>query len=321
MWRHAVASEGMSLTSAPVIVTLTLNPALDVSTAVERVVRQHKLRCEPPRITAGGGGVNVARTVTALGGTAIPVYAVGGLTGERYRLLLHQEGMPGIAVSIGGETRESISIDDRGDGGQYRFVFPGPAMTGEEYRSCLEAVGSRLVPGGYLVVSGSLPAGISGEVYAELVTTAHERGARCAIDASGDALAQAIAAGADLIKPSLRELSEFVGRDLGSTAEQDDAMRQILATSNVTEIALTLGADGAALATHDGVLRLPAFSVTERSTVGAGDAFIAGYVLRRVQGHPANEALRAALAAGAAMVASDRSSAALREWIERVERS
>ena len=68
----------MSTTTAPPIVTLTLNPALDVSTAVDRVVRQHKLRCDPPRITAGGGGVNVARTVAALGGTAVPVYAVGG---------------------------------------------------------------------------------------------------------------------------------------------------------------------------------------------------------------------------------------------------
>jgi len=311
----------MSTTTAPPIVTLTLNPALDVSTAVDRVVRQHKLRCDPPRITAGGGGVNVARTVAALGGTAVPVYAVGGLTGERYRLLLHQEGMPGIAISIGGETRESISIDDRHAGGQYRFVFPGPSMTEQEYRACLEAVRARLVRGGYLVVSGSLPQGISGDVYAELVETAHAQGARCAIDASGDALAQAVAGGADLIKPSLRELSEFVGRDLGSAAEQDAAMRQILATSRVAAIALTLGADGAALATDEGVLRAPAFAVTERSAVGAGDAFIAGYVLRTVQGRSANEALTAALAAGAAMVASDGTAAALRELIERFERS
>jgi len=311
----------MSTTTAPPIVTLTLNPALDVSTAVDRVVRQHKLRCDPPRITAGGGGVNVARTVAALGGTAVPVYAVGGLTGERYRLLLHQEGMPGIAISIGGETRESISIDDRHAGGQYRFVFPGPSMTEQEYRACLEAVRARLVRGGYLVVSGSLPQGISGDVYAELVEAAHAQGARCAIDASGDALAQAVAGGADLIKPSLRELSEFVGRDLGSAAEQDAAMRQILATSRVTAIALTLGADGAALATDQGVLRAPAFAVTERSAVGAGDAFIAGYVLRTVQGRSANEALTAALAAGAAMVASDGTAAALRELIERLERS
>lgn len=310
----------MTRTPVAPIVTLTLNPALDVSTSVERVVTQHKLRCEPPRVTAGGGGVNVARTIVALGGSAIPVYATGGLTGERYRLLLQQEGMPGIAVSIGGETRESISVGDRSAGSQYRFVFPGPSMTANEYQRCLEAVRARLAPGGYLVVSGSLPSGVSGEIYAELVDTAHDRGARCAIDASGDALARAIAAGADLVKPSLRELSELTGRELISAAEQDHALGEILAASRVSEIALTLGADGAALATPHGVLRAPAFPITERSTVGAGDAFLAGYVLRTVQGRRADEALRAALAAGAAVASSDGAAAPLRELVERFER-
>lgn len=311
----------MSTASLPPIVTLTLNPALDVSTAVDRVVIQHKLRCDAPRVAAGGGGVNVARTVVALGGHAIPVYAVGGLTGDRYRLLLQHEGMPGIPISIGGETRENIGVADRSGGGQYRFVFPGPTMTADEVRRCIEAVRGQLRPGAYLVASGSLPPGTSDTLYAELVELAHGVGARCAIDASGPALALAIAAGADLVKPSLRELSELSGRELGSAEQQDAAMREILAGSSVGAIALTLGADGAALAVGDEVLRAPAFTIAEQSTVGAGDAFVAGFVLRTLQGRSAADALRAALAAGAAAAATPGTSAPHRELVERLEQS
>lgn len=311
----------MPSSSVPPIVTLTLNPALDTSTSVDRVVTQHKLRCDAPRVAAGGGGVNVARTVVALGGDAMPVYAVGGLTGERYRLLLHQEGMPGIPISIGGETRESISVADRSDGGQYRFVFPGPTMTVEEVRRCVDAVRSRLQPGAYLVASGSLPPGAPDDVYAELVELAHEIGARCAIDASGHALALAIEAGADVVKPSLRELRELSGRDLTTGEQQDAAMLEIIAGSRVGAIALTLGADGAAIATRDQVLRAPAFEVAERSTVGAGDAFFAALVLRTLQGRSVAAALRAALAAGAGAVASQGTAAPHRELVERLEQS
>jgi len=309
----------MSTSSVLPIVTLTLNPALDVSTSVDRVVSRHKLRCEAPRVEAGGGGVNVARTIVALGGAAVPVFTAGGLTGERYRLLLHQEGLPGVPISIGGETRESISVNDRGDDAQYRFVFPGPTMTADELGRCLDAVAELLTPGGYLVASGSLPPGVPDGFYADVVRLAHARGARCAIDASGAALAHALAAGVDFVKPSLRELSELVGRELPTARLQDAALAELVADDRVGAIGLTLGADGAALATRDGVLRSPGFAVAERSTVGAGDAFVGAFVLRTSQGRSPAEALRAALAAGAGVVSSPGTALVDRELVERLE--
>ncbi|HEU0205682.1 MAG TPA: 1-phosphofructokinase family hexose kinase [Pseudolysinimonas sp.] len=309
----------MSTPSPGPIVTLTLNPALDVSTSVDRVMSRHKLRCEAPRVEAGGGGVNVARTITALGGAAVPVYTVGGLTGERYRLLLHQEGLPGVPISIGGETRESISVNDRGAGEQYRFVFPGPTMTEEECRRCLDAVAGLLSPGAFVVASGSLPPGVPADFYADVVRLAKSHGARCAVDASGAALASAMAAGVDFVKPSLRELCDLVGRELETAQQQDAALEELVADGRVGAVALTLGANGAALATRDGVLRLPAFDVAERSTVGAGDAFVGAYLLRTSQGRPAAEAVRAGLAAGAGVVSSIGTSAPQRELVERLE--
>jgi 6-phosphofructokinase 2 len=309
----------MSTSSAGPIVTLTLNPALDVSTSVDRVVSRHKLRCEAPRVDAGGGGVNAARTIVALGGIATPVYTVGGLTGERFRLLLHQEGLPGVPISIGGETRESISVSDRGNGEQYRFVFPGPTMTAEECQRCLDAVAELLSPGAYLVASGSLPPGVPDDFYADAVRLAKAHGARCAVDASGVALSRAMAAGVDFVKPSLRELCDLVGRELETAQQQDAALAELVADGRVGAVALTLGANGAALATRDGVLRSPAFDVAERSTVGAGDAFVGAFVLRTSQGRPPAEALRAGLAAGAGVVSSPGTVAPHRELVERLE--
>ena len=309
----------MSTSSGAPIVTLTLNPALDVSTSVDRVVSQHKLRCDAPRVDAGGGGVNVARTIVALGGTAIPVYTVGGLTGERYRLLLHQEGLSGVPISIGAETRESISVSARSDGEQYRFLFPGPTMTAAECSRCMDAVAGLLRPGGYLVASGSLPPGVPDDFYAEVVRLAKKHDARCAVDASGTALALAVAAGVDLVKPSLRELSELTGRELETADQQDAALRELVADGRVGAVALTLGAEGAALATRDGVVRAPAFAVAERSTVGAGDAFVAAFVLRTMQGRSPAEALMAGLAAGAGAAAAPGTTAPHRELVERLE--
>lgn len=303
----------------PSIVTLTLNPALDVSTSVDRVVSRHKLRCEAPQVHAGGGGVNVARMIVALGGDAIPVYTIGGLTGDRYRLLLQEEGLPGVPIPIGGETRESISVEDRAGLQQYRFVFPGPTITRRECEQLVDAAAGLLVPRSWLVLSGSLPPGAPHDIVATVIRIAHDHGARCAVDLSGTALAQALDAGVDLVKPSLRELNDLICHEVVTPAEQDRALAGVIARTGVGTIALTLGSDGAAIATRDGVERAPAFPVVERSTVGSGDAFLAAYLLRSLQGRSVAEALRGALAAGAAVASMEGSRAPQRGLVEQLE--
>lgn len=309
----------MAAPPLPPIVTLTLNPALDVSTSVDRVVSSHKLRCDAPRVQAGGGGVNVARMVVALGGDAIPVYAVGGLVGDRYRMLLQQEGLPGVPIPIGGETRESVTIADRAGHEQYRFVFPGPTLTSRECEQVIDAVAGLLTPGSWLVMSGSLPPGVPHDTVARVIRVAHDHGARCAVDLSGAALVDALEAGVDLVKPSLRELSELMGHELATPAEQDSALRGLIARTGVGTIALTLGSAGAAVATRGGIERAAAFPVVERSAVGAGDAFLAAYLLRSMQGRSVAEALRGALAAGAAVASMDGAGAPHRELVEQLE--
>src|SRR6266542_1635991 len=197
------------------IVTLTMNPALDIATATETVVPGHKLRCREPRYDPGGGGINVARAVHQLGGDALAVFPVGGLAGEMLRRLLLEEGVPHIPIPIAGMTRESLAVVEQQSGKQYRFLLPGPRLTSHEQERCLEALAMHAAGAPYLIASGSLPPGVPANFYARVRTLAAKCGARFVLDTSGPALAGA-GTGMFLIKASLRELAELAGHSVES---------------------------------------------------------------------------------------------------------
>lgn len=282
------------------IVTMTVNPALDVSTSTERVEPEHKLRCGPSRLDPGGGGVNVSRVIARLGGHAPAVVALGGPTGEAYRRLLEVEGVTARLVPIAGSTRESFTVDETSTGKQYRFVLQGPEVTEAEWSACLDATAASLVGGGWVVPSGSLPPGAPDDLYARLARLARDAGARCVVDASGEALAAAVSEGVFLVKPSGRELGELVGGTLSTIDEKVDAARELVARRDVEVVVLSLGADGAALITSDQTVRLASPPITVRSTVGAGDSMVGAMVLRLAEGRSLADAFRAGVAAGAA---------------------
>jgi 6-phosphofructokinase 2 len=287
-------------TQAP-IVTLTMNPALDVSSSVDRVVPQHKLRCDASRFDPGGGGVNVSRAIHNLGGHSLAIYPLGGPTGQSYRHFIDEEGIASRIIAIEGNTRESFTINETATGTQFRFVLQGPALGEEEWRACLSAVAQHLPEGGYLVASGSLPPGAPDDLYAMLASLAGDRDVRVVVDAAGSALSAALDEGVFLIKPSSNELAELLGaeHELGWTG-QEDAARSIVAAGRAEAVAVTLGDAGALLVTRDASLRLTTPVVEAASAVGAGDAFLAGLVLRLAQGRPIAEAFRTAVAAGSA---------------------
>jgi 6-phosphofructokinase 2 len=283
------------------IVTLTMNPALDVSSTVDRVVSEHKLRCGPSRFDPGGGGVNVSRAIRNLGGNSVAVYPLGGPTGQAYRGFLEEVGLLGRVITIAGNTRESFTVDETTTGEQFRFVLQGPTFREPEWRACLSVVGDHLPVGGFLVASGSLPPGVPDDFYAMLARVAHEHDIRVVVDASGPALAAALDEGVFLIKPSRDELAELVDApgEL-DRPEQVEAARSIVVDGRAEVVALTLGAGGAVLVTADDELHLPTPKVEVASAVGAGDAFLAGLVLRLAEGRPLADAFRTAVAAGSA---------------------
>jgi 6-phosphofructokinase 2 len=282
------------------IATITPNPAVDLSTAVDKIVPVAKLRGQTQRRHPGGGGINVARVIRRLGGDARAIYPVGGAIGKLLRQMLDSEGVTGHTWTIAGETRENFFVDEIGAGRQYRFILPGPRLSEAEWKQCLKLVAEIEPFPRLLVASGSLPDGVPDDFYAQVARIAKQRGAKVVLDTSGPGLAAAMAEGVDLIKPNLREMRELTGSEPSDAYEWEVAARELVQTGKANVVALTMAHLGAALVTPEGVLRAPPIPITPRSAVGAGDSFLAALVWRLACGASRTDAFRLAVAAGAA---------------------
>jgi 6-phosphofructokinase 2 len=299
------------------IVTLTMNPALDIATSTHRVEPTHKLRCTAPRYDAGGGGINVARAVHALGGEAVAVFPEGGAAGEMIRHLLDQEDVSYDPVAIAGFTRESLAVEERTTGNQFRFILPGPTISERDQQRCLDQLAARAGEADYIVASGSLPLGVPDDFYARVADLTKSLGKPLVLDTSGAALRHA-GKGIHLLKPSLRELQDLVGREIHGECEQERAAREVIENGRAGIVVLSLGEEGAMLATADSTERFAAIPVEARSTVGTGDSMLAGIVLSLCRGWSLEEAVRFGMAAGAAALLGFGTSLCRREEAERL---
>ncbi|HET7139536.1 MAG TPA: 1-phosphofructokinase family hexose kinase [Arthrobacter sp.] len=306
--------------SAKPILTVTVNPALDVSTSTDRVYSGHKIRCSRSRLDPGGGGVNVARVIQRLGGNVLALYTAGGPTGEAYRRLIEAERIPSLVIPTHGDTRQDFTVDESSTGNQFRFVLQGAELSDEEWGACLKAVAQSIPAGGYVVASGSLPPGVPEDFYARVARLVRKGDARCVVDSSGAALSEALAEGVFLVKPSRRELGEHFGAPLETEQSQINAAEALVGDGSAEYVALTLGDAGAVLASKKGAVRLAVPSVRVLSTVGAGDSFLGAFVLRLAQGRPVEAAFRTAIAAGSAAAMNPATELCHRHDVERLEK-
>ncbi len=282
------------------IVTVTLNPSLDLSVSVPRIVPTRKLRCTMPRRDPGGGGINVARVVKRLGLEVSAVYPAGGLPGSLLHRLLEEEGIRSVPLEIANETREDFTALDEATGEQYRFVLPGPEMSEGELNQVLDRLASQSSRPAYVVASGSLPPGAPEDFYGRIARVVRGLGARFVVDTSGAALEHALSEGAYLVKPNLGELRRLAGRALASEDEWRDAALALVRDGRAEAVALTLGERGALLATRAGAFAAAALKVAVKSAVGAGDSFLAAMVAALARGRPIEDAFRFGVAAGSA---------------------
>ncbi len=297
------------------IATLTLNPALDIHSTAPAVRPTRKIRTTDEHIDPGGGGINVARVIHALGGDVVALVLAGGTTGVYLEELLTETGIRWQALPIRGRTRMSLNVLDASNGQEYRFVPEGPLVEADEWEAALKAI--EHVEADWMVASGSLPRGVPSDFYARCVGIAKRRGQKFALDTSGEALrAATVAGGAELLKMSLGELESLAGRPLPDTAAQEREINLLLRSGAARCISVSLGADGAILATTAGLTRLPALPVQQRGAVGAGDAFLAGLVFALARGWTERDALGYALAAGAVAVSTYGTARVSREAIE-----
>jgi 6-phosphofructokinase 2 len=299
------------------IVTLTLSPAIDLAFQSNEIRPIRKNRAVQQRIDAGGGGINVARVLKELGAEACAIYLAGGATGLVLNELVAKLDVPAKCIDIAGGTRISFTVFEEISGLEYRFVNEGCTVVEAEWQSALSQL--KECDADYVVASGSLPPGVPIDFYARLADIVRSNGARVIIDTSGPALQAAISAGGIyLAKPSVGEFEMLTHRKFESPGELVDAATSLVAAGSVENLAVTMGRDGALLATRSGTLRLRGPKVKPVSAVGAGDSFVAGMTFALSRRQSAEDAFMLGMAAGAAAVLTHGTQLCRREDVERL---
>lgn len=280
------------------IVTITVNSALDKSTRFKGLVPEQKIRCEEPRFDAGGGGINVSKAISRLGGTSLAVFTSGGPTGKMLEELVAKEGIAFEAVAVESWTRESFVAVDDNTNSQYRFGFTGGKISDEESNRILETIAA-LKPK-FLVASGSLNEGLSDDFYSKIAEIAKKSSAKLIVDTSGEALKKALEVGVYMIKPNVGELAKLIGVERLELEEVNEAAKQIIAKGGAEIVVVSLGPQGAVLVTKDIYEFVPAPNVAKKSTVGAGDSMVGGMVWALSQNKSLKEVIRWGVACGTA---------------------
>jgi 1-phosphofructokinase len=263
-----------------VIVTVTPNPAIDRTLEFVRLRTGEVNRAVAVHVEPSGKGINVSRALTVNGLDTIAVLPIGGAEGAQLAGLLDAEGVAHVAVAIEQPIRVNISLLDGTSASVTKVNEPGPRLSEAEAAALLNMVEQQVSKGDWVVASGTLPKGVPASFYAELGTRVARVGGRLALDSSGPALVEGLAARPALVKPNAAELAELAGRPLPT-------LRAIVkAASRVRErtggsVLVTLGADGAVLVDGEAPLHAelrPEAGARVRSAVGAGDNLLAGFL-------------------------------------------
>lgn len=299
------------------ILSITLNPCVDRTLFVDRLQphdTNRVLRCETD---AGGKGLNAARIIAELGVPALATGFLGGRTGRYVEGVLRDENVEADFVAVLAETRFNISIEDGTGLPPTTLNEKGAPVSPEDYAK-LDAILSRSLPGcRFATAGGSLPPDIDANVYATMVATAREKGVPMSVDADGDALRAALDAKPFLVKPNADEAQKLLGDEVKTLRGGIDAAQRIRGMG--AEIAIvSMGSEGAALVSEQLSLIAEPPPVEAKSTIGAGDSMVGGFLAGMYRGMSIQEAFRLGAAAGAATASTDGSEIGRRGVIDRL---
>jgi 1-phosphofructokinase/tagatose 6-phosphate kinase len=284
-----------------VILTVTLNAAIDRTVAVPnfRLARRH--RAVESRTVAGGKGINVARALSLLGRPVIAAGFVGGPTGTQVLEQLQEESVLTDFTPIAAETRINLAVIDPTSGDQTEINERGPAVSPEEVKRLFERIGYLAGGAKLCVLAGSVPPGAGDDLYARLVEDLARRGVPVVLDAEGEAMLAGVRAGASMVTPNEREAEELVGQEFADCSDLAQGLLELVRLG-ASEAAITRP-DGCVAAVGEGASRRLLEVHTEPlepvSTVGSGDAFVAGYVAARYEGRSPEDCLAYGVACGA----------------------
>ena len=283
------------------IITVTLNPAIDKSLSVPSLRLGRRHRTVERRTHAGGKGVNVARLLKTLDVPVLATGFAGGPTGTQIVEQLTREQIVNDFVRIREDSRTNVALLDPTTGEETEINEAGPAVDAEELAMFREKLLYLARGAAIVVIAGSLPRDVEPDFYATLVRELRKRGAMTVVDTEGDALRHAVRAEPDLVTPNIHEAEELIGQEFADDDDRAGAVREIVALG--AREALMTAPDGCwGQILVEGAPQLYRATIEPRepvAKVGSGDAFLAGYLAARYTGTPAPECLRFAVACGA----------------------
>jgi 1-phosphofructokinase family hexose kinase len=272
------------------------------------------VRCETD---AGGKGINAARIIAELGVPVVATGFLGGRTGIYVESVLEDENVEAEFVTVASETRLNISVEDGTGSPPTTFNQPGSAIPDQDLRNLHAVLERRLQGCKFATAGGSLPPNIESNIYSEFVEAARIHGVKMAVDADGDSLKQALTAKPFLVKPNAAEAERLLGEPVETLRGAVRAGEQILRFG--AEIAIvSMGEEGAALVTKGVALIAEPPSIDAKSSIGAGDSMVGGFLAGLHLGLTIQDAFRLGAAAGAATAATDGSEIGRRAVIDRL---
>lgn len=298
------------------ILTITLNPTIDKSTSVEKIIPESKLRCAAMKHEPGGGGINVSKALKKLGSESKALFPAGGYNGLMLKHLLHEEQIDVEVIPVEKETRENFVVLETSTNKQYRFNLPGEPTSIPLLEKVIGYIQSNRFE--YIIASGSLLPGMAEDAYAKIASVAAGMGSKFILDTSGPALEKAVNEGIYLLKPNIGELAKLSGIEWLEPDGVEAAARRLIEQGKVVLVAVSMGAAGALLISKEASYKVLAPEVEKRSTVGAGDSMVAGMVYMLSQGKTLEEVIRFGVACGTAATMNEGTELFHKEVAERL---
>ncbi len=257
------------------IITVTLNPAIDKTIDVNQLEPGGVNRIQHVEMDAGGKGINVSKTIHALGGQSIAMGFLGGNTGKVIDNVLKDLEIQTDFIWVDGESRTNTKVIETINGAVTELNEPGPAISEENIKTLLEKIESYAKEDTLFVLAGSIPAGVDKDLYATITNLVHKKGAKVLLDADGELFKRSIIANPDMIKPNQIELAEYANLDKNMSVDDLVMVGKKFVSNGIGEVVVSLGADGSIMILKEGVYRCQGLKVKAHSTVGAGDALVA----------------------------------------------
>jgi len=301
------------------IYTLTLNPALDRTLLVENLKFEDANRVKKELRYAGGKGIDVSRVINELGGDSIALGFVGGYDGMELEGRLINEGINCDFVEIAEETRINVFIENKSGGKRTSLHAKGPKVSPSELATLYNKIKKLVSPASWFIISGSLPSGLSNNIYAQFIHLMKNSGAKVFLDSDGLPLKKGIKAIPFAIKPNLFELERLAGKNI-KDEKQMILFGKRLNDKGITYVFISMGEKGMLLISKDEVLKATPPKVKVQSTIGAGDSSVAGFVYAYEKKMSIPDCLRMAVACGTATVLTPGTALCKTEDVTRIIR-